>query len=73
MLTSRLIDGMGGTGIVWYSFPRALGVKFPVWITDNGVVGVGNSFNPRVVFYTPHRWCFFLAYYASGVGVEWWG
>ena len=46
LLSSRLIDGMGGTGIVWYSFPRALGVKFPVWITDNGVVGVG-TVSPR--------------------------
>ena len=41
LLSSRLIVGM-----VWYSFPRALGVKFPVWITDNGVVGVGYSFTP---------------------------
>jgi len=38
LLSSRLIVGM-----VWYSFPRALGVKFPVWITDNGV---GEQFQP---------------------------
>ena len=24
-------------------------------------------------FHTPHRWCFFRAYFASGAGVEWWG
>jgi hypothetical protein len=36
-------------------------------IRTNGLLGCSIS---RYDFHTPHRWCFFRAYFASGVGVE---
>ena len=36
-------------------------------IRTNGLLGCSIS---RCDFHTPHRWCFFRVYFASGVGVE---